>query len=133
MSETPIAEASEEDVQDKDWPPGSEELMLETEEESVGAAVDSGLDSNKEEDKEGEMKAVDVSDDDDNDISALESEILLESSPFRNNEMNVAVFGYAPFCKCPSSFRTGNKTGRDGTKEIIAEGNKSCHPKASRG
>lgn len=75
VSETPVAEASDEDVKDEDWLPGSEEMMLETEEESTGAAADSGLDTSKEEeDKEGEMKAVDRSHDDGNDISALESE-----------------------------------------------------------
>lgn len=81
MSETPIAETSEEDVKDEDWHPGSEELMLETEEGSMGAELDSGLDTSKEEDKKGEMKAVD--DDDANDISSLESEVLLESSPLK--------------------------------------------------
>nr|XP_046271369.1 uncharacterized protein LOC124073275 isoform X2 [Scatophagus argus] len=65
VSEIQSAEENEDDdVKDEDWLPGSEELVLETEEEGVGTAhggevVDSGVDTSKEEEdqmEEGEME-----------------------------------------------------------------------------
>lgn len=83
-SETRSAgETEEDDVKDEDWLPGSEELILETEEESPGTAnrggvVDSGLDTSKEEEdkmEEGEMEDEDVPAAADNDNSAFTGDV----------------------------------------------------------
>lgn len=75
VSETHSAEETEkDDVQDDNWVPCSEELEVEAEEESSGAAnggavVDAGLDTSKEEDDEMEDEDMPPAADNEGDVS----------------------------------------------------------------
>uniref|UniRef100_A0A8P4G140 SAND domain-containing protein n=1 Tax=Dicentrarchus labrax TaxID=13489 RepID=A0A8P4G140_DICLA len=83
-------ETEEDDVRDEDWIPGSEELVLETEEERVGVenggeVIDSGADKSEEEEDKKQQGEIDEDvpavDDNDNGVCEEREPKLIHSTP----------------------------------------------------